>query len=343
MKRHGDGANAIFHPQTLELNRNSPRVSNLGITAEHTTLAAYTHRLIAKQLHLIQKHQTAVLEAIDPEPLHQVRVAMRRLRTALRIFTPILVLPKRLREPILKSFAQRLGSLRDLDVQLLALGQDYRQRLCEFDVQTDLRTFDQIQQSLDKNRQKAFQRVARLLRGKSFLRWHQAWTEWIDQPTFRGLSTIPVQMALPDLFTPGLAHFLLHPAWQISPGLLSAAEAELLHDLRKRCKQVRYQAEFFAEFYPPAYLDWIGQLKTLQDCLGQVQDTVVLKDWLGCGYRESGLCKGQALDTSFMLLQQLVNGDNQTALQEWDHLRQSYLTADFRYELYQLILQPLKI
>ncbi|NJN23976.1 MAG: CHAD domain-containing protein [Acaryochloridaceae cyanobacterium RL_2_7] len=42
-----------------------------------------------------------------------------------------------------------------------------------------------------------------------------------------------------------MSRFLLHPAWQISESDVMAGQQEGLHDLRKLCKQVRYQGEFF--------------------------------------------------------------------------------------------------
>ena len=52
--------------------------------------------------------------------------------------------------------------------------------------------------------------------------------------------------------------------------------AESLHDLRKRCKELRYALEFFASLYDPdAHRQAVGQLKSLQDCLGTFQDCEV--------------------------------------------------------------------
>jgi CHAD domain-containing protein len=51
---------------------------------------------------------------------------------------------------------------------------------------------------------------------------------------------------------------------------------ESLHDLRKRCKELRYALEFFAPVHDPAAQSRvIGDLKRLQDCLGDFQDSEV--------------------------------------------------------------------
>jgi len=63
-------------------------------------------------------------------------------------------------------------------------------------------------------------------------------------------------------------------------GSITAASApESLHDLRKRCKELRYVLEFFAPLHDPvAYKKVLGDLKQLQDCLGEFQDSQVQRE-----------------------------------------------------------------
>ena len=54
---------------------------------------------------------------------------------------------------------------------------------------------------------------------------------------------------------------------------------ESLHDLRKRAKELRYLLEFFAPLHDPAaYKKVVGDLKQLQDCLGEFQDSQVQRE-----------------------------------------------------------------
>ena len=54
---------------------------------------------------------------------------------------------------------------------------------------------------------------------------------------------------------------------------------EALHDLRKRAKELRYVLEFFAPLHDPAaYRKVVGDLKQLQDCLGEFQDDQVQRE-----------------------------------------------------------------
>ena len=51
-------------------------------------LGEYARDVIGEQFHQVVKREKAVLAGTDPEALHQMRVATRRLRTALRLFGP---------------------------------------------------------------------------------------------------------------------------------------------------------------------------------------------------------------------------------------------------------------
>jgi CHAD domain-containing protein len=58
--------------------------------------------------------------------------------------------------------------------------------------------------------------------------------------------------------------------------ITAGSPPESLHDLRKRCKELRYALEFFAPLHDRAtQAKVVGELKRLQDCLGEFQDTEV--------------------------------------------------------------------
>jgi CHAD domain-containing protein len=58
--------------------------------------------------------------------------------------------------------------------------------------------------------------------------------------------------------------------------ITAASPASELHDLRKRCKELRYLLEMFGSLYDPEQR-WqaVRELKALQDCLGAFQDADV--------------------------------------------------------------------
>jgi CHAD domain-containing protein len=67
-----------------------------------------------------------------------------------------------------------------------------------------------------------------------------------------------------------------HSALQAGQLISAASPPESLHELRKRCKELRYLVEMFGSLYDPAQR-WqaVRELKALQDCLGAFQDAEV--------------------------------------------------------------------
>ena len=57
------------------------------------TLGDWAYIAIAKHYKKILKHESKVLKDNNPEQLHQMRVGMRRLRSAIAGFAPALNLP----------------------------------------------------------------------------------------------------------------------------------------------------------------------------------------------------------------------------------------------------------
>ena len=85
------------------------------------TSGAFAQELIHRQIRRLGKLQAEVLADRDPEPLHQLRVSLRRLRTALLQFGPALELPESVSERRIAAVARRTSLCRDLDVLQLRL------------------------------------------------------------------------------------------------------------------------------------------------------------------------------------------------------------------------------
>ncbi|MYM82240.1 CHAD domain-containing protein [Duganella sp. FT50W] len=65
----------------------------------------------------IQRNETAVVDGNDPETLHQMRVGVRRLRSALKLFDAVAPCPPELLEDV-RWLGEQLGAARDWDVLL---------------------------------------------------------------------------------------------------------------------------------------------------------------------------------------------------------------------------------
>jgi CHAD domain-containing protein len=219
-------------------------------------------------LHLLDTAEAnlgGVLDDLDTEFLHDLRVAVRRTRSALKLAGD--VLPDGLAErfaPEFKWLGDRTTPTRDLDVYLLAFGGGTRE-LAPFRVY------------LQRRRQVEHRRLVRALRSARFATLLRDW-----------------RAALLGVSGPGAAAWTRPPVGELAAtrvlraygrvvrlgsAITPQSPAEDLHDLRKRCKELRYLLELFASLHDPAdHRRVVESLKALQDCLGEFQDCQVQRD-----------------------------------------------------------------
>jgi CHAD domain-containing protein len=291
------------------------------------TTGDYAYQVIAEHYNAIIKHEEPVLTDHKSEHLHQMRVGTRRLRTALQVFGSAADLPKAASEQRLRDFARVLGEVRDLDVQIASLKQDYLPQLNPSEQVQLEKTIAHLQ----KCRLKVFKKMQAALESDRYAALKQSYADWLAQPSYGAIAELPILSLLPDLLTPLLSELLLHPGWLISAQQSSGKSSLVLHDLRKLCKHVRYEAEFFAPFYGKKFQKWIKEIKELQEDLGNFQDTQVLLDMLSHGANHI---------KQLPELQAAIQKNQAAALSNWDQLRQKYLESDYRYSLHQMLLQP---
>jgi CHAD domain-containing protein len=182
----------------------------------------------------------------------------------------------------------------------------------------------------------------------------QALQAWVGQPNYTRMGDLSVRQILPDLLLPLICQLFLHPGWLVGTTiqagkvtLLPIENSEelnqqglqfgdVLHNLRKQMKGVRYQAEFFPDFYEVSYLQRIEEFKTIQDILGSFHDQVVLRQFL-----ESTL--NADLDKVLPTVNQFMQQDQTAFWQSWQPLQQRYLSSDFRQSLRTLFTTPMAL
>jgi CHAD domain-containing protein len=258
------------------------------------TLAELAQKAIAKHSRKIFKYETAVLEDRDPENLHQMRVGIRRLRSGIVGFNLAVDLPPAASEKNIGKIGKKLGKLRDLDVLLLALANDYHSLLPK----AEQKELDKCIKSLQKQRKQAFKKVRSILDDEIYFAAKQELQEWLENPQYHLVANLAVEQILPDLLLPQVSQLLLHPGWLVGIKIQQGAIAipqqldresvrqllekneETIHDLRKQAKRSRYNLELFTQFYGDKYQYFLGQIEQIQEVLGQVQDCHVLKEVL---------------------------------------------------------------
>jgi CHAD domain-containing protein len=309
-------------------------------------LGDYAYQAVQKHFKKSIKHEKDVLADQDPEPLHQMRVGMRRLRTALLVFDPVLKLPKTVKIEQIKKIAHRLGTVRDLDVLKAKLEERYRPDL----EGKERKQLDKVLDRLEQQRRQFFAQTEQTLRGDRYRQFKQGFLGWLDAPRYDTIAALPMLPTLPDLLLPLISHLLLHPGWLIGTESgdqgIAVAEApgdqtvkqwldqqsEPLHDLRKQMKQVRYQTEFFTEFYDADYQTQVEAFQAVQEVLGEIQDYTVLQAFL----------TAQSADwrSAMPTLAQRLEHEQISLWKTWQPYQQQYLDASFRQRLRELVLHP---
>jgi CHAD domain-containing protein len=311
------------------------------------TLGDAASEAIEKYFRKTVEHEAEVLKDKDPEELHQMRVGLRRLRSAVTGFAPVLNLPKEASEGKIGKVGRILGTLRDLDVMLESLQNTYYPNLPA----DEQKVLDKALLYLLKQRHRALKGVREVLEHKSYQSLKQSIENWLDHPQYRAIEHLSIAEVLPDLLLPQVSEFFLHSAWllgteyedgkvKVADDLNAeaveqklAAEGTILHDLRKQAKRVRYLMNLFGDFYGESYEVYVEDVKAVQECLGDIQDSEVLGEFL-TDFVERDLKK------ELPKLADILAKNRYTAWQKWQVLQRRYLNSDTRQGLRLVLIHP---
>jgi CHAD domain-containing protein len=225
--------------------------------------------ILLQQLDTLEANADGVLHDIDTEFLHDLRIAVRRTRTGLKLLGD--VLPGDLALRFASEF-RWLGDLttplRDLDVQLEELPSMAAGLIAAGPA--DLEPFRVY---LVRRRAAERRALNRELRSDRFATVLGDWRKALTVP--RAGRRSPAGPRAGDLAADRTRR-AYDKVIKIGAAITDDSPAESLHTLRKRCKELRYVLEFFASLHDPAaQRAMVGDLKRLQDCLGEFQDCEV--------------------------------------------------------------------
>lgn len=215
-------------------------------------------------------NEAAARDGRDPEGVHQMRLALRRLRSALTVFAPLL--PADLLHHIkqeLRWLASELGPARDLDVFGAELLGPVRAAFAE---DSDLAVLEAATQDM---RREAYERVRAAFATTRFtglllrlgrLTEASAWQEQLDLDQAVQLAA-PVRNFACDLLT------RRHDKARKRGRGFGKLSGEDRHALRLALKRLRYAGEFFRSLYDKgATAPYLKRLSRLQDTLGHLND-----------------------------------------------------------------------
>lgn len=205
----------------------------------------------------------------DPEPLHQARVAVRRIRSALAWFAPYLEPEAAGRfEDTLKRFGQILGEARDRDVFLQVLAGD------KADDRQNGTWLDMVVPPVEAERRTAYRAIQALINSGEPTAFTLALAGWAEsglwfRPQFGHLAGARLAS-----ITPELLDALADKASKRGRHLKDRSLSEL-HSLRKTLKKLRYCTEFCGSLYKRKRVKrYQERAKELLEVLGALNDTV---------------------------------------------------------------------
>lgn len=220
----------------------------------------------------LSSFREAALDWSHPEGVHSMRVASRRLRSALRDFAPY-VRKQRLASVLkqLRNIAGALGEVRDQDVAIMAL-EDLEKRIpSEF--------LPALKQFIDKRkeiRDAAREELTSILEDSQLQELESAFTTRVDEATaIRESKTAgtPVRSQISFLLmSRSIILDRLRELEKLSQGLFSPFDIETLHEMRIAAKRLRYAIELFQQCWGHSIATYAKRVARMQTALGEVHD-----------------------------------------------------------------------
>jgi CHAD domain-containing protein len=256
--------------------------TDLGSTGVDASLSLgeLAFAVLRRQFAAMRAHEPGTRLGEDPEELHDMRVATRRMRAAIKIFQDALPERSRWLREELRHFAGVLGAVRDLDVHIEEV-----KGLSSGNGEED-EALAAVVASLERRRAEARGRMLEALDSERYARFESSFAEMLR----RGPYVVGTPEAAPTSGLSGASTASV-PALEAAPGILGrldskwrkaakglerSSHAEEFHDLRKKGKRLRYATEFFSGvFSEEATGALVGPLKAVQDSLGRHQDATV--------------------------------------------------------------------
>jgi len=252
------------------------------------SMAEAARKVLRGQLTRMVARERGARDGRDIEELHDMRVATRRMRAALRVFRPYL--DKTAYKPFRKALRRTgrvLGMVRDLDV-FREKAQHYLDGLPD-ERRSEL---DPLLAAWQTAYAEARKGMLDLLDSKAHAQFKKEFARFLGtaragSPPAPSESDAPVphrvREAVPLLAVTNYA------AVRAYEGRVGGSDTPLprLHQLRITAKGLRYTLEFFREILPTEVEAIIERIKELQEHLGNLQDAVVtcgiLRDFLTWG------------------------------------------------------------
>ena len=244
---------------------------SVGVTADEP-MADAGRKILRFHFERMVDNEEGTRKGEDIEALHDMRVATRRQRAALRIVSPHF--KKKAVKPIrdeLRALADRLGAVRDLDVLIEAAERHRSSRRPDAAA-----ALDPLLEEWRARRDEARHALLRHLDSGEYRDFIKRYDEFLSSPG-AGVKGHAEETPNPQLVRHALPaevwdHYARVRAYET---VMSWASLETIHALRIEAKRLRYLLEFFQEVLGPGLSGTIEALVKIQDHIGELHDADV--------------------------------------------------------------------
>lgn len=231
------------------------------------SLGELAFRVLRRELSAMLAEVPGTRLGEDIEALHQMRVATRRLRAALEMFSGVMPVRAARLHAELGWLAAVLGEVRDLDVQAERLG-----RWCAETTPGHRPALEELSRLLALQHRAARAALLEALDSARYARLASGLTAMVVQGPSRRFPAgrVPAVVAVPAVIEQRHARAAKAARRARRTGLASD-----YHRLRIGCKRLRYALEFSSGLYGSELRGFIRELTRLQGTLGDMQDAQV--------------------------------------------------------------------
>ncbi|MGA7873969.1 MAG: CHAD domain-containing protein [Candidatus Binatus sp.] len=260
------------------------------------TVADAARKALAFGAESLLRHQSAA-ESGDAESLHQLRVATRRLRASIELFSNVIYAAQlRIFRRDIRWISTQAGAVRECDVTPALIAA----RAAKID--PDLRdAIAPMVAALDERRKAEHAKLYELLASKRY----RTLLAKLSRPAIKKIgSDRPLGIVAPQLIRPAA-----RGASRLGEKIADDAPALLFHKLRVRIKRLRYELEMMAPLGAKRHKKTLARLEELQELLGLYHDVTVASAWL-LSYAETAAAPPRTVLAAGALIQSLRSSEN---------------------------------
>ncbi len=242
------------------------------------SVAEAARRILQRHLEQFMARTYGLACREDVEYVHEMRVALRRFRAAMRVFgAAVEGLPPELKGEV-RFFAQELGGVRDLDVFM-----DFLDGYAGRAPRAHKPFLRGLVQSVRRRRSGRYRALVATFGSGRYEEFKDRYHALLKASVESGDGLRPrgkkgqrgMRAAAPRMLRRRLRKVLKYDRRP------DRYPPQKLHALRIECKKLRYTAEFLADIYPGGLHEIIGPMTQMQDALGEVHDADLYAERVG--------------------------------------------------------------